>query len=195
MFERRHSHVVIVEDDMLFSPGGWACSGCSGWSDACGRCCLQEMPWAVPCHAASCLHPQPAACTAAPADFLLYFEATAPLLDSDPTLWCGHTALAAAQPQLQTANCHFDVPCLICCTTQRCLKPSPCPLPPAPARCVSSWNDNGFVTGHEWDVRRLFRTSYFPGEGRQLQLVCVCALHIEGARQCMLNLFNFCLGQ
>ncbi|KAI3435729.1 hypothetical protein D9Q98_001787 [Chlorella vulgaris] len=39
--ERGHSHVVVVEDDMLFSP-----------------------------------------------DFLLYFRATAPLLDADPTLWC-----------------------------------------------------------------------------------------------------------
>lgn len=52
------------------------------------------------------------------ADFLLYFEATAPLLDADPSLWC-----------------------------------------------VSSWNDNGFEKGHGWDVRGLFRTSYFPGGG------------------------------
>ncbi|GAB4822166.1 hypothetical protein N2152v2_009212 [Parachlorella kessleri] len=39
--EQGHSHAIIVEDDMLFSP-----------------------------------------------DFLSYFEATAPLLDADPTLWC-----------------------------------------------------------------------------------------------------------
>ena len=39
--QRKHSHVIIVEDDMLFSP-----------------------------------------------DFLSYFQATAPLLDQDPSLWC-----------------------------------------------------------------------------------------------------------
>ena len=53
-----------------------------------------------------------------PADFLLYFEATAPLLAADPSLWC-----------------------------------------------ISSWNDNGFVKGHDWQAARLFRTSYFPGLG------------------------------
>ena len=41
LHERGHSHAIIIEDDMLFSP-----------------------------------------------DFLTFFQATAPLLDSDPSLWC-----------------------------------------------------------------------------------------------------------
>lgn len=72
-------------------------------------------------HRSALLHPHPSP----PPDFLLYFEATAPLLDADPTLWC-----------------------------------------------VSTWNDNGFTTGHSWDVRRLFRTSYFPGGWARAARVC-----------------------
>ncbi|KAK9847547.1 hypothetical protein WJX84_001936 [Apatococcus fuscideae] len=69
--QRRHSHAIICEDDMQFSP-----------------------------------------------DFLHLFAATAILLDKDPSLWC-----------------------------------------------VSSWNDNGLVKDLDWDPKRMFRTSYFPGLG------------------------------
>lgn len=62
------------------------------------------------------------------ADFLSYFEATAELLDADPTLWC-----------------------------------------------VSSWNDNGFSTWHEWDTARLVRScsSYLKNMFRLLSLLLV----------------------
>ena len=144
--EREHSHAVIVEDDMLFSPGGWVAlvvllvvplvvgvvavrlmvvvvvavvvvavllplllllpPSTAAVAALYARCRTPCPPPFLP-H-----HPSPP-----PPDFLLYFEATAPLLDADPTLWC-----------------------------------------------ISSWNDNGFQKGHNWDVRRLFRTSYFPGQ-------------------------------
>lgn len=90
VFGRRHSHVVIVEDDMLFSPGGWAGRGRCG-----GRGGDERLPllggWMGADLRTGSGHgskapPLPSLC---PADFLLYFEATAPLLDSDPTLWCG----------------------------------------------------------------------------------------------------------
>ena len=130
---------------------------------------------ALPCPALPCPALPCPATRLPPADFLLYFEATAPLLDADPTLWCGAGRPGARLrgPQLpQPALAH---PAKGCCTSPRCLAsahlpacpprppvpPSPSPVPPR--RCVSTWNDNGFTTGHAWDVRRLFRTSYFPG--------------------------------
>lgn len=183
--ERGHSHVIIVEDDMLFSPGGccwevgetadivgsllamWAANARAkvcraqdgskfsaftgpallpvvvvwGWV-AGGRGGMPFMHAAaktqhfeqqsllapVSCCAHHWLqrqarprihphpHPDSARAISCAADFLLYFEATAPLLHADPSLWC-----------------------------------------------ISSWNDNGFEKGHGWDVRKLFRTSYFPG--------------------------------
>lgn len=67
----KYTHVVIIEDDMVFSP-----------------------------------------------DFLLYFFKMAPLLDSDPTLWC-----------------------------------------------ISSWNDNAFTNNTDWNPKRVFRTTFFPGLG------------------------------
>ena len=79
VFGRRHSHVVIVEDDMLFSPGGWV--GAVTWNCSNSRTGSGHANKAPPL---------PSLC---PADFLLYFEATAPLLDSDPTLWCGSAGL------------------------------------------------------------------------------------------------------
>ncbi len=93
VFGRRHSHVVIVEDDMLFSPGGWlAGCACCGRIVVCGGCCrgcVENTAGVRPPPSFKRQHTR--CCTlTAPADFLLYFEATAPLLDSDPTLWCGH---------------------------------------------------------------------------------------------------------
>ena len=29
--------------------------------------------------------------------------------------------------------------------------------------CISAWNDNGRQEDFNWDQRRMFRTSYFPG--------------------------------
>lgn len=179
MFERRHSHVVIVEDDMLFSPGGYGCwlagaagvalTGCRLPLSACGqpRLAMHGANWVLSALTAGLgllvqqmgLQKRQPAHTRFHADFLLYFEATAPLLDSDPTLWCGTLGRTGALLAEQ------DLPAKV-------LKPLlPTATPPRPlarravtaTRCISSWNDNGFVTNHEWDVRRMFRTSYFPG--------------------------------
>jgi hypothetical protein len=49
--DKQHSHVILVEDDMLFA-----------------------------------------------VDFLRYFEATATLLDVDPTLWCSSSTLSPQPP-------------------------------------------------------------------------------------------------
>jgi alpha-1,3-mannosyl-glycoprotein beta-1,2-N-acetylglucosaminyltransferase len=109
LFQEKHSHAVIVEDDMLFSPG----TDRNRWNKTTMALGNHRTCSYLPANLHTALAPCP---TFPPADFLLYFEATAPLLDADPTLWC-----------------------------------------------ISAWNDNGFVTGHDWNVSRLFRTSYFPG--------------------------------
>lgn len=160
--EQGHSHVVILEDDMLFSPGarrgvrgaaavrssatgagvhweGWrlpppvhapnrlrpiaarVCRPRPKLSNCVSLCSRWPTP-SPPTPPAHLIHHNPPQKT----DFLEYFEATAPLLDADPSLWC-----------------------------------------------ISSWNDNGFAALHEWSPSRLVRV----WEGRRWRAALL------GARQ------------